>query len=65
MKLPDGNLRPAIVDTLYNFLIKKSKDNFKLSEELRKQNQNLKETRDLLILRLVSGDLDVESLDLK
>ncbi len=32
---------------------------------LKKQNQNLKETRDLLIPRLVSGELDVESLDVK
>ncbi|MDD3794068.1 MAG: restriction endonuclease subunit S [Candidatus Gracilibacteria bacterium] len=32
---------------------------------IKKQNQNLKETRDLLIPRLVSGELDVESLDVK
>jgi len=32
---------------------------------INKQNQNLKETRDLLIPRLVSGELDVESLDAK
>lgn len=32
---------------------------------LQKQNQNLKEIRDLLIPRLVSGELDVESLDVK
>lgn len=32
---------------------------------LQKQNQNLKETRDLLIPRLVSGELDVENLDVK
>jgi len=32
---------------------------------LKKQNQNLKETRDLLIPRLVSGELDVENLDVK
>lgn len=32
---------------------------------IKKQNENLKETRDLLIPRLVSGELDVENLDVK
>lgn len=32
---------------------------------IEKQNENLKETRDLLIPRLVSGELDVENLDVK
>lgn len=34
-------------------------------DNLEIQNQKLKETRDLLIPRLVSGELDVESLDVK
>lgn len=34
-------------------------------DNLEIQNQNLKETRDLLIPRLVNGELDVESLDVK
>lgn len=43
-----------IFDNLYNLEIK-----------LRLENQKLKETRDLLIPRLVSGELDIESLEIK
>lgn len=41
------------------------KPSFEKILNLQKQNQNLKETRDLLIPRLVSGELDIESLDVK
>ncbi len=50
-------------------ILKKSKkvldDLYNLEIKLRLENQNLKETRDLLIPRLVSGELDVENLDVK
>lgn len=46
----------------YSKIIKPSFDEIL---NLQKQKQNLKETRDLLIPRLVSGELDVENLDVK
>lgn len=33
-------------------------------ENLRKQNENLRKTRDLLLPRLISGDIDVSDLDI-
>lgn len=50
-------------------IVKKSKAIFEKSYDLeitlRLENQKLRETRDLLIPRLVNGELDVESLDIK
>jgi type I restriction enzyme S subunit len=36
----------------------------RLREKLRVQNENLRSTRDLLLPRLVSGEIDVSSLDI-
>ena len=51
-------------DILDNFN-NKFKSNFKMLDILRNQNQNLKETRDLLIPRLVNWELDVDNVDVK
>lgn len=50
---------------LLNNYSKIIKPSFNEILNLQKQNQNLKETRNMLIPRLVNGELDVESLDVK
>jgi type I restriction enzyme S subunit len=39
-------------------------DLFGLSETLQRKNQNLRKTRDMLLPKLISGELDVENLDI-
>jgi len=38
---------------------------FEINNSLRKKNRNLRKTRDLLLPRLISGEIDVENLDIK
>lgn len=36
-----------------------------LIDKLREKNQNLRQTRDILLPKLISGELDVSELDIK
>ena len=43
---------------------KQARDLWKLKRNLEKQNKKLKETRDLLLPKLISGKIDVEEIEL-
>ena len=54
--LPDSKLITKYTETICNFY--KIVDNFEL------KNQNLRKTRDLLLPKLISGEIDVSDLDI-
>jgi Restriction endonuclease S subunits len=60
-----NNLPILLPDTL---ILRQFKDtvmsNILLIESIRKQNKNLRQSRDLLLPHLISGELDVENLDI-
>lgn len=48
---------------LFNFH-KATASNFEMIRTLQLKNLNLRQTRDLLLPRLISGEIDVENLDI-
>ncbi len=50
---------------LIKLYIIKTKSLYVLADELRRINKNLSETRDLLLPKLMSGEIDVNNLDIK
>lgn len=51
-------------DNIQNKFIKFIENNDKLIDNLARKNINLRKTRDLLLPRLISGEIDVENLDI-
>ena len=52
-------------DSVINEFSAKAKQLFELKDNLSKQNEQLTQTRDSLLPRLISGKLSVENLDIQ